>query len=80
MNQLESEIKVVREGNALRVKPNSNSAKAQAKSALQDYDTALAALTDNWAGLNANQKVEAVRAGVVILMKAVRFLMLRAAK
>lgn len=55
-------------------------AKRQAQLAFQEYDAALANLADNWSGLNANQKIEAVRAGLVILMKAVRFLMLRAAK
>lgn len=52
-------------------------AKRQARQALQQYDAALADLTDNWAGFTSAQKVEAIRAGVVILMKAVRFLMLR---
>ncbi len=51
--------------------------KMQAKNALQQYDAALNDLTDNWAGLTAGQKTEAIRTMLVILARSVRFVMLK---
>lgn len=51
--------------------------KMQAKNALQQYDSALADLTDNWSSLTSAQKTEAIRTMLVVLARSVRFMMLK---
>lgn len=51
--------------------------RAVAQAALQQYDAALLDLTDNWGGLSAVQKTEALRTMLVVAAKSIRFLMLR---
>jgi hypothetical protein len=51
--------------------------KREARTALAQYDTVLADLTDNWSGLTAEQKREAIRAALATVMPAVKYLALR---
>ena len=48
-----------------------------AVSALQGYNAVMADLTDNWTGLTAGAKLEAVRAGVVVALRLARWLVAR---
>ncbi len=51
--------------------------KAAAQAVFQQYNAALADLTDNWAALTAAQKQDAMRTMLVILARSVRLMMLK---
>ena len=51
--------------------------KRAARLALRELDEALGALTTGWAGATQAARIEAVRRGVVIALKAVRWLAMK---
>jgi hypothetical protein len=53
-------------------------AKPGAQTALAAYSAAMADLTDNWASLAAGAKLEAVRVGVIVALRLLRWLAARA--
>lgn len=52
-------------------------ARPVAVQALGAYNAAMADLTDNWAGLTAGARLEAVRVGVIVALRLVRWLVAR---
>lgn len=51
--------------------------KTEARQAMRQFDAALDKVTTNWATLSAAERQEAIRTMVVIVARAVRWLMLR---
>ena len=52
------------------------SAKQAARQAAQGYDAAIEDLTTNWETLTAAQKQEAIRRGLVLVLRVARYLLL----
>lgn len=46
--------------------------KKAANQAVENYETVVADLTTNWAGLNAPAKTEALRQGLVLALRMIR--------
>lgn len=66
---MEDENSLVLQGGKLKLKPNVDHPKHKAKAAEKDLEVALDDVTTNWAGLNANQKQEAIRRLLVIVAR-----------
>lgn len=62
------------ENGKIKIREIENHPENRARKALKDIDEALTDLTDNWDGLTQAAKLNAVKRGVIICLRAVRWL------
>ncbi len=62
------------ENGKIKIREVENHPENRARKALKDIDEALADLTDNWDLLTQAQKLNAVKRGVIIALRVVRWL------
>jgi len=65
------------ENGKLKIKRNANHPENQARKAIKEVNEALTDLTDNWDGLTQAAKLQAVRRGVILALRAVKWLATR---